>query len=798
MTFKTLHEAGYTDLVSVLPPGAPLSPHSAVESASCGKAPGVRGTDGLWSGYNWRKHAPSAADIARWDASGANIGLKAGRFPAVDIDILDERLAERVEKVVCAALGGGPVRIGRHPKRLVAYRTDTPFPKVRLDFKDPAGNAHAIEVLGEGQQYVVAGKHPTTMKPYEWDVDLETIGAKNLTAVTAEQVDAMLARVKDVLLAFGCTITAQTASAIRDREGVDQTALAAEDIDDVERAVLLVPNDNANFPTREDYLRFGYAIKAACAEDEARGEDIWLEWALRWEGNDKHPGNTEETARSDWARMRPPFAVGASYIFEVARRFGFNDAALEFESEDEPVGEAPAAGNASSMPVQFSDGSLARRLVGTRRGLFRHIQEREQWVAWNGHRWVVGDSAQVRRWASEVCFLAANEALETIRQPAKAESIATRLCSNGTKNAIVSYAADDAEVACSVTDFDKDGWLLNTPSGVIDLRTADVRPARPADMLSKATRIAPDFDMPHPIWDRFLLAVTGGDRDLVDYLQRWAGYMLTGETSEHMLGFMHGAGGNGKGTFLNTIHKVMGDYAAVAAMEAFTASRNERHPTDLAALAGARLVTAQETQDGRRWDEAKVKAITGGDPITARFMHENFFTYQPQFKLAIAGNHRPEIRNLDAAIRRRFHLIPFTVKFSNPDKTLAQRLEAEWPAILAWMVRGCIEWQKTGLNPPKAVIDATEDYFIDEDPVGRWLKENTDEGTEASCALRDLFEDWRRWCAVSGEYAGTEKRFAMNMKARGYEKTLDPKTRRSLLCGVTLRGASEFDSEVAP
>src|SRR4051794_373979 len=196
------------------------------------------------------------------------------------------------------------------------------------------------------------------------------------------------------------------------------------------------------------------------------------------------------------------------------------------------------------------------------------------------------------------------------------------------------------------------------------------------------------------------------------------------------MAFGYGTGANGKGTFLNTLSGLLAGYAAVAPMDAFTASATDRHTTDLAMLRGARLVTAQETEEGRRWAESRVKAMTGGDPITARFMRQDFFTFSPQFKLLIAGNHRPGLRNVDEAIRRRFNMLPFAVKIpaNEREKALPEKLKAEWPGILAWAIQGCLDWQKEGLSPPLAVLEATEEYLVSEDALGTWL---------AECCLQD-------------------------------------------------------------
>jgi putative DNA primase/helicase len=284
-------------------------------------------------------------------------------------------------------------------------------------------------------------------------------------------------------------------------------------------------------------------------------------------------------------------------------------------------------------------------------------------------------------------------------------------------------------------------------------------------LFTRQTSVAPKL-VDTPKWSAFLTEVTNGDVELEAYLQRLVGYCLTGSTREHVLAFLYGSGGNGKGVFLNTVVRALGSYATVAAMDTFTASRSDKHPTDLAALAGSRLVTAQETQEGRSWDEAKVKSITGGDPISARFMRQDFFTYIPQFKILFAGNHKPRLHNVDNAMKRRFHLVPFLTTPKRVNKSLADELVHELPGILQWAVEGCMAWRRDGLNPPRAVLAATETYFMDEDAQGRWLLERTDPVPEVTGA-RELYSDWCAWCSENGEEPGSFRAFNQSLRGRG-------------------------------
>jgi putative DNA primase/helicase len=191
----------------------------------------------------------------------------------------------------------------------------------------------------------------------------------------------------------------------------------------------------------------------------------------------------------------------------------------------------------------------------------------------------------------------------------------------------------------------------------VELRTGESREYRREDYISKVGGCPIDRDCPIPLWMKFLARITADDDELQTYLKRAAGYCLTGITREHVMFFLYGTGANGKGVFLNTLSAIWGDYAAVAPMEMFCESRNDRHPTELAFLCGVRLVIAQETERNQRWAESKIKTLTGGDPITARYMRQDFFTFAPQFKLMIAGNHKPSLHGVDEAIRRRLHLI---------------------------------------------------------------------------------------------------------------------------------------------
>lgn len=273
-----------------------------------------------------------------------------------------------------------------------------------------------------------------------------------------------------------------------------------------------------------------------------------------------------------------------------------------------------------------------------------------------------------------------------------------------------------------------------------------------------------------PLWFDFLKQVTNENTELVEFLQRMVGYCLTGDTREECLFFLYGEGGNGKGTFVGALSAILSDFAKDAAMDTFLASQHERHSTDLAMLRGARLVTASETERGRSWNEQRVKALTGRDRITCRFMRQDNFTYTPQFKLLLLGNNKPTLHSVDAAWRRRFHIVPFNYTPPKADLTLKDRLVNEYPQILNWMIDGCIKWRASGLKVPEVVLNETDEYFAAQDTFSEWL--------ETCCELKKtfvdtssrLFKSWKAFAENAGESPGTSKSLADRLQSRGMKR----------------------------
>jgi putative DNA primase/helicase len=413
----------------------------------------------------------------------------------------------------------------------------------------------------------------------------------------------------------------------------------------------------------------------------------------------------------------------------------------------------------ADLASEFSDDALALTFTAQYCSELRYTEAWGSWSEWDGTRWKPDDTRKVFDLARRVCRDASSNC---------EKRLALRIASAATVAAVERLARSDRRHTATVEQWDADPWLLNTPGGAVDLTTGEIRAARREDYCTKITTAVPGGNC--RMWFEFLARITDRNEALQYFIQRMCGYALTGITREHALFFLYGTGANGKSVFINTISGVMSGYARTAPIETFIASASERHPTDLAGLRGARLITAVETEDGRRWAESKLKTLTGGDRIAARFMRQDFFEFTPQFKLLIAGNHKPGLRSVDEAMRRRLKLLPFTVTIPAPERDfeLTDKLRAEGGGILKWMIEGCLSWQREGLNAPEVVTRATEEYLASEDVLARWLEDCCVIKLTFWTATSALFKSWRDWCDRNEEYSCSQRRFSEQLESRGF------------------------------
>ncbi|PHQ68332.1 MAG: hypothetical protein COB97_09955 [Paracoccus sp.] len=419
----------------------------------------------------------------------------------------------------------------------------------------------------------------------------------------------------------------------------------------------------------------------------------------------------------------------------------------------------------------------------------RHVALWNQWLFWSGSHWRRDDTLEsmsrtrtyLRTRASELIEWAERrtEMIKAHGKPEDARKLliwsrdqARILRSNATVAAVSGLARANSTSATTHTSFDADLFTLGTPGGTVDLRTGEVRRACREDMISRMTSVAPSEPGTHPErWERFLDETFDGNRQVIAFMQRAAGYALTGSTVEHKLLFLFGSGRNGKSVFLNTLLDIWGTYGRRVAATTFLSSQTERHPTDIAGLQGARLAIASELQRGKVWDEAVIKDLTGGDRMTARFMRQDYFDFDPQMTLMIAGNTQPSFRGVDEAIRSRVVLVPFnvTVPADRRDPKLSEKLKQEAPAILRWCIDGALDWQHQGLNVPSSIADASAAYFDEEDTVGQFLRDETIAEPGVFVGAEQLILQFNIWSERQGLSPWAQRTLIKELRQRGFE-----------------------------
>lgn len=427
---------------------------------------------------------------------------------------------------------------------------------------------------------------------------------------------------------------------------------------------------------------------------------------------------------------------------------------------------------------RLTDDGNANALIERHGVGIRYCHEKGRWLTWTGHRWRWEPSGggTVREYAKDTA-----RRIHPGTKPARLWRNRS-LSAMGTSSTLV-QAATDNRVVVDLDQLDSDPWVLNTPGGVVDLRTGTLHAPTAAALHTRATAHTPDPAAPQEAWRAFLSTTFGGDLELIGYLQRLVGYSATGYIGPHILPFAHGSGGNGKGAFLEAVTKVLGDYATAAPNAFLMAQNYSPHETEIARLAGARMVLCSEVNGTDKFDEAKVKRLTGGDTLTARFMRQDHFTFAPTHHLWLLGNDKPAVTSGGRAFWRRCRLIPFLHEV--PDNLIIDDLQGilardHGPAILAWIVQGAVDYHRGGLREPNSVTDATLEYAHDQDTVGRFVEEMCRRSTSDVLKVETsvLGGAYEKWCAAEGETPVTGKRFGTELRNRFQVKDVRTHGRR--------------------
>lgn len=426
-------------------------------------------------------------------------------------------------------------------------------------------------------------------------------------------------------------------------------------------------------------------------------------------------------------------------------------------------------------PRHTTDLGNAQRLVALHGSDMRYCYPWGKWLLWDGRHWVTDTSGAAERLAKATVQEMYAEAGQMADEEARKALAKHALKSESQRSiaAMLALAQSEDGIPVQPSDLDANPWLLNCLNGTINLRTGELRPHAREDLLTKVAPAEYDPGARSELWERFLTESTGGDAQLMTFLQRAAGYSLTGETDEEKLFFVHGPGAAGKSTFLEALKAMFGGYAATADFETFLARQQVGQPrADVAQLAGARLVVGIEVDEGKKMAEGLVKQLTGGDTVTARFLYRENFTFRPQMKLWLAANHAPKVSDSDDAMWRRILRVPFerVVPEEKRDPELKRVLRdpaVSGPAILAWAVRGCLDWQREGLGVPPVVKSATDAYRLDNDPLRDFIAVRCIVGPTKTVSVTTMATAYKAWHMDNGEIPISNREFNRRLEARG-------------------------------
>jgi putative DNA primase/helicase len=528
--------------------------------------------------------------------------------------------------------------------------------------------------------------------------------------------------------------------------------------------------DWSGYPSQSEAdLAFCCHLSFWSGRDPAKMERIFKASGLYREKTDQHYAD----GSTYLSRTITKAIEGTSEIYQGCRR----ESMLESQSGEVQGMAESIAGTEAQKQKQAADYNLTDVGNGQRFAAMwgddvRFNPVAKTWPCWDGIRWVPDDMGKIMELAKKTAlsiYEEASHALDPDRRKALA-SHAARSENEARLKSMINLAASEPGIPVLPKQLDADLWRLNVLNGTVDLRTGELFPHYRGDLISKLAPVEYDTGATCPLWTEFLQTIMRGNEGLIDFLMRACGYALTGITSEQVLFILYGTGANGKSVFSEAIAHVLGDYALTVPFSTFLIKKGDAIPNDVAMLHGARFVSASEGEQGSRLAESLVKRLTGGDRISARYLHKEFFEFTPQFKAFLNTNHKPAVRGVDHAMWRRLRLIPFayTVPEAERDLHLVENLKKESSGILMWLLTGCLKWQRIGLGAPDEVQQATDSYRQEMDVLSDFIDECCIVQELARAPVGELYKAYCEWAERNGEDTLTRRNLTTQLSGRGF------------------------------
>ncbi|WP_171208729.1 MULTISPECIES: phage/plasmid primase, P4 family [unclassified Ruegeria] len=733
-----------------------------------------RGTKKAKAPYTSRGFKDATTDVATIDQwwqlhPGAVVGLPTGKISGlsvIDGDIdkeTGEAIGEdQIEQLSLSHPGAVKVRTQSGGVQFIFNHVDG----VPTSSKKAASH---VDTRGDGGYIIAPGSNMTSGAAYTYE-------GRNLSAALEAQdlPDFPIDAYRDAVLAKAATTQGQTSPAPKFAviDGGHTQATDAETLEATRALLAAAPNTLG----REDWVKLAVSLRVGFG-DALR--DDFVGFSMKYVDGDCSAGDATRV----WNSSNKPHSITSIAPALALLKQAVGDAEnkgiwrrILGNRPLEKSGGQTYPDATKSLDLSHDTLAIALGESGWNEDA-RYVAAWNKWLFWTGTHWAIDDRLQHMTLTRKFLRQRAEELIEQAEsngQRKRAEKQADIIRGKTTVAAVADFARSNPASAASPDNFDEARMLLGTPGGTVDLSTGEMRAARRDNMITKQTAVAPAPDGTEPsLWLQFLRDVFDGDTEVISFIQRAAGYALTGITSEHKMLFLYGTGRNGKPVFLNTLFDLFGDYARRAPASIFLNSRFEQHSTGIAGLQGARLVVGSELPKGKSWDEATIKDLTGGDKLTARLMKQDYLDFDPQLTLFIAGNNMPSFAGIDEAIRARVVLVPFTVTIppEKRDKTLPDKLRSEAPAILRWAIDGALQWQQRGLDVPDCITAASNAYFHDEDILGQFLEDETDVDTGSFVTNSALHQRFGQWCEQQGLQPWTQRTLQKEMKSRQFVST---------------------------